>query len=444
MPDFGVCLNVLDGIGGTGAAPADPHLSHLDDSWVTAHAFLDRMGYLPREQAAGGPLEESRRILEVAARLDRVFTVPLGRSPGVQFFGAQVRPAAYGNTETPGSRINAAGRGLTPRVAFESCVGEAVEHVSMGLWPEDALREHRTGASIDGAADPAWCAASLGLSAGNLPEGLDWVPGEALDGGGRLWFPVDLCLRRPEPRAGGALAAESNGCAAAPSADLAALAALGEVIERDAIARWWWGGVPAVAVAPAYLEETGLAGLLREIRPQTRRIVWLLSLPGLSGVPVAAALSSEPDGSAVVAGFAAGCDPVAVMRRAVLEMCQMELAQDLAVLRAQEEGAAALSPRERVWLDRWRHLSVAAYPRLRGIEGPAPEACGDLPTAVARAGFTAYRLDLTRPALGIPVVRVLVPGLQSADPARVTPRLHATAARYGVNLQERLHEYSPI
>lgn len=444
VPDFGVCLSVLDQAGGTGQASLPPSLPHPDDSWVTAQAFLRWMGYAPGEGASADAEAPCRPILKVAARLDRVFTLPLGRSPGVRFFGAQGRPSAFGAVGGPETGVNAAGRGLTPRQAFESCIGEAVEHLSMAEWPEDSERERRSGRlPADAVADPAWCASALGMDDAGLSDTTEWIRGAAIGGGDPAWFPVDLCLRRSKEHRP-ARAAESNGCAAGPSVDQATRSALGEVIERDAIALWWYGGASAAAIPQGYLGETGIAELLGEIRPATRRAVWLLSLPGLAGVPVVAALSAEPDGRAVVAGFAAGPDPVAAMRRAVLEMCQMELAQDLAVLRAREEGAAALVPQERIWLDRWRHLSVETYPRLRGAEEAAPPACGDLLEALAQAGRTAYRVDLTRPALGIPVVRVLVPGLQSASRDRITARLRAAAEQNGVNLQSRLHEYSPI
>lgn len=445
MPDFGVCLTVLDRAGGAEPAHPPSDIPHSDDKWATARSFLDRMGCPSGEDAATEPDVAFRRMLEVADRLERVFTVPLGRSPGVRFFGAQARPATFGIAGAPEDGINAAGRGVTARQAFESCIGEAVEHLSLREWPEDAQRERRTGA-IPAAetADPAWCAAALGLVEGALPDTVEWMRGEAVAGDRAAWFPVDLCLRRPDERRPGGLAAESNGCAAAPTLDLATQAALGELVERDAIALWWYGGVPAAAIPQGYLEETGIARLLREIRPQTRRAVWLLSLPGLPGVPVVAALSSEPNGRAVVAGFAAGPDPRSAMRRAVLEMCQMELAQDMAVLRAREAGADALLPQERVWLDRWRHLSVEAYPRLRGTDGAIPKAGGDLLEAVGRAGLSAYRVDLTRAALGIPAVRVLVPGLQSASRKRITARLRALADSNGINLYDRFHQYSPI
>ena len=129
MPPFEACLEILD-------QPGDDQPAHQE-----ARVFLASIGYLPagrEDRPDADTMLHRRRILGLAARLDRLFDLPLFRSPGVHFFGGQADPANFGLAGFDGATVNVAGRGLTRRQAFESCVGEAAEHLSFLEWPADA------------------------------------------------------------------------------------------------------------------------------------------------------------------------------------------------------------------------------------------------------------------------------------------------------------------
>ena len=65
-----------------------------------------------------------------------------------------------------------------------------------------------------------------------------------------------------------------------------------------------------------------------------------------------------------------------------------------------------------------------------GSEGKSAELAVIL-GRLARQGFAAYAVDLSRGYLGLPAVKVLVPGLQPNPSVSVSPRLKAAVERTG-------------
>ena len=87
-------------------------------------------------------------------------------------------------------------------------------------------------------------------------------------------------------------------------------------------------------------------------------------------MPVYAAVSADSNGDQAIVGFAAGLDARKAMMRAGLEMCQMELAQELSLLKREQDGEDALSPLDKLWIDRYRRLNTRSCPQLDCEEAP--------------------------------------------------------------------------
>jgi ribosomal protein S12 methylthiotransferase accessory factor len=113
-------------------------------------------------------------------------------------------------------------------------------------------------------------------------------------------------------------------------------------------------------------------------------------------------------------------------------MCQMELAHDVVAAKRARLGADGLNDADIRQELRAGGVSPAQVELLSGIAGPI--SLGDEPLAesdslarmirnLAAKGFQAYTVDLTRSELGIPVARVLVPGLQPYPSTFVSRRL---------------------
>ncbi len=335
-----------------------------------AHRFLLALDYLDENgDATDAAAQENRAaLLHLAARMDRVFSLPMRQSPGARLYGGQVSPARFGLTADGPAVLNPAGRGLTARAAFESCIGEAVEHLAFLEWPEDEARQRLDAVAAPGDAirrgEADWFAADLGIAPDAL-GGLEWIEARALVDGARRAVPLELCLRRPAALRHGRRRAESNGCGAGPDLAAARTGGLLEVIERDATALWWYGGAEAERISEDRLDDGGATRLAERVRPAASRPHWFLDLTTEFAVAIVACLSAERDGSTVVGGFAAGLDMTTALHGAFLEMCQMEVAQELMRRAIHNRGIDELNATERRWHDHWRHLSLDNHPRLQ-------------------------------------------------------------------------------
>jgi thiazole/oxazole-forming peptide maturase SagD family component len=285
-----------------------------------------------------------------------------------------------------------AGRGLTPQLAMLTAGAEALELRA-------SLAQHHV------------------KDLGTLPRRDGFAVCEAEDLVTHAAVPVlaqqvylDCAASLDEPMRWDA---SSTGCAAGPDRETALATALWECIERDALALWWHGNRPA-----GMLE-------LELIDPHQPRLFWwlhqrarrtrLLDLTTDIGLPVVAAVSSDPDGRAVAMGAAARPEREAAALAAVTEMVQTEVGMDL----AREAG----DPEVGAWLD---YASTKVQPQFRAtarpVAAPAAGDTGALLDRLAGLGHRALAVDLTLPDDPLPSVRVLVPGLCAMQGQIDTPR----------------------
>ncbi|HEV7979583.1 TOMM precursor leader peptide-binding protein [Amycolatopsis sp.] len=274
---------------------------------------------------------------------------------------------------------------------------------------------------------------------------LSWTPLWSLAEERHRLLPTGL-LYYGAPEEGGkrCVRADSNGNAAGSSVEDAILQGMLELIERDAVALWWYNrtplpGVDIAAFGDPWVEE--MTGRYAE----TGRELWALDATSDLGVPVMVAASRRTGsaGEDILFGFGAHPDPRTALRRAVTELNQMLPAVD-------GDDAAIDDPDAARWL---RHATVANQSYLRPVGGIAarkpsdfgflhrPDVRDDV-TALVRTlaghGLETLVLDQTRPDIGLPVVKVVVPGLRSFW-ARFAPgRLFDVPVRLG-----RLAEPTP-
>ncbi len=112
-------------------------------------------------------------------------------------------------------------------------------------------------------------------------------------------------------------------------------------------------------------------------------------------------------------------------------------------MKKQQGGADHLNGQDRVWLARHEQVSTSAYQQLVPADNAVPVAAntskGNLAGALEHlktARLSAYCLDLSRAQLAIPAARVVVPGLQSANPNQVSKRLEKAAMANKINLKK--------
>jgi ribosomal protein S12 methylthiotransferase accessory factor len=420
-----------------------------------AARLLADLGYLegPAGRPASGDGANRLALLRLAARSKRTFHLPLPHLPGASFLGAQFALSPFGFEGHEIARVNAGGRGWHLGEAFESCMGEAAEHLSMLVRPDDPRIAHIAEEPEVPQAIRAWVNAGLGHEPVAAWRGEPGVVAESLIDGCRQMLPAELVLRPPPGRRRAGRQAETTGLAAGATREAALAAGLLEVIERDAVALWWYGGNRAVRIEAAPALWPALAGRVATAGRDNERPHWFLDISADIAVPVIACLSAGRGGEAVVMGSAAHLDAERAAERAFLEMAQMELAQELALLKQAQEGDAALTAGDRAWIGRSQGLTLERFPRAWGIEAEGPPRSGPRAVAYPLAtiievlganGFAPLALDLTLGNVGITVTRVVVPGLQSVRPDWTSPRLERAAEANGVDLALRQYDLAPI
>jgi ribosomal protein S12 methylthiotransferase accessory factor len=420
--------------------------ARLSDSDDHVRRLIETLGY----HHADPTLSPQRAaLLRAAARLKRVFRLQAPDAPGLVFFGGEADPTTTGWTGSGHTVAGLSGTGLSADHAFESCVGEGIEYLSQYAVGQDdverARLDERIGA-LDGRA--AQFIDALAQHADIPPDReLAWIGAKRLCDDTKVHLPADMCLRRSrEDRDFVPPFKLSTGCGAGHSFNDAALHGLFELIERDAVSLWWRGGRRGRTIAPDSAAGRVAGGLLARLRDgQTGRTSWLLDITTDVGVPCAAALSCAPNGRGLACGHAARATMTAAVHAAVLEMCQMELAYVVVEAKRREAGEDALNDGDLLHIRRATLIDADTCALLHP-EGPAlvvtdraaPRPAHTLQTLIEglnRMNIETYAVDLTREVFGIPVVRIVAPGLQLAPSAIATERLTKMIAETGGGLR---------
>ncbi|PRY41519.1 TOMM precursor leader peptide-binding protein [Umezawaea tangerina] len=259
----------------------------------------------------------------------------------------------------------------------------------------------------------------------------DWTPVWSLTRQRHRLLPTAMLYFTTAPHE--QFTADSNGNAAGSSLEDAVLQGMLEVVERDAVALWWYNRTRQPAVDLDAVDD-GWIAQARRVHAELGREVWALDLTSDIGVPTVVALSRRTDQPRqdVMMGFGAHLDPAVAVRRALTELNQM--------MPSVIDGRGWDDADFRRWLEQ---ATVENQPHLLpdpalGTPAPvdlsSPDLLDDVRTVHKRleeAGLEVFVLDQTRPDIGLPVVKVIVPGLRGFW-ARFAPgRLYDVPVRLG-------------
>jgi ribosomal protein S12 methylthiotransferase accessory factor len=262
-----------------------------------------------------------------------------------------------------------------------------------------------------------------------------WAEGHDLTTGAPVWLPLELVgadFTDPPPAGSGCFAATTNGLASGNSLTEAIAHGLYEVIERDALSLWRLRGGPAQAstrIDPASLTGDAAASVMERFG-RAGMDVGIWDVTGDIGVPVfqcviAARDAGLGEGGLFDAELGSGChpDPEVALLRALTEAAQARTTfiagsrDDFDPDAWKPDMRSSRRQSARQWLDAagghgdmrdFRSLASGAGPTVRGDLAWTAERI-----AAAGIGPILYA-DLTRPDLGLPVARVVVPGLEGA------------------------------
>lgn len=257
---------------------------------------------------------------------------------------------------------------------------------------------------------------------------VEWTPLWSLTHGRRRYLPTASCyVRYPSPPETRFTPADSNGLAAGNCLEEAILQGFLELVERDAVAIWWYNRLRRPGVDLSSFAEPYFQALMEHHRSQGWQL-WALDLTHDLGIPAFAALGRFPANGRYCVGLGAHLDARIALQRALTEFNQIfDPQQKLAApwMESDLEDSSFLLP-------------DATVPSRTMADFPAPPKVVDIRDDVqacvdraARVGLETLVLDLTRPDVGLHVAKVAVPGLRHFWPRFAPGRLYEVPVRMG-------------
>jgi ribosomal protein S12 methylthiotransferase accessory factor len=280
---------------------------------------------------------------------------------------------------------------------------------------------------------------------------IDWTPVWSLTDARHKYLPTQLLYFQSKASADCDVfycMGCSNGNASGNNLEEAVLQGFCELVERDAVALWWYNRLRKPAVDVESFEESHLLDLLSYYR-SIGRDVWALDITSDLGIPAFAAVShrsSRPE-ERILFGLGCHLDVRIALLRAFSEMNQM-----FGI--AGEEGDSTLMLEDEETLSWLQTATLANQPYMAPDDTAAARRAEEYPhlhtgdlledvglcrRIVEERGMEVLVLDQTRPDVEMPVAKVIVPGLRHFW-ARFAPgRLYEVPVRMGW-LKEALKE----
>jgi ribosomal protein S12 methylthiotransferase accessory factor len=337
------------------------------------------------------------------------------------------------------------GKGTTAAQARTSALGESLERYSGIAWGDEPVR-HGSYAELGPLAVPArellhyseaqrrnW-KPPTGTTQGDfhavfpaLPDDapIAWSPAWSLTNQGWRYLPKAYCFYGHKDPGPYFCQCDSNGSAAGNTPEEAILQGFLELVERDAVALWWYNRLRRPAVDVSSFKIPHWDKLRTFYRRDLHRDLQVLDLTSDLGIATFAAISRREDRPVedILLGFSAHLDPRIALQRALQEanQCLPMLRYDKA------DGTTHYIMCGLEMMEWFRTATYATQPYVVADPDAPPKRLADfanhaaadfkqdVETCVELAclrGLEMLLVDQTRPDLGLPVVRVVVPGLR--------------------------------
>ena len=349
------------------------------------------------------------------------------------------------------------GKGWSDEEAHASCLGEATERRSAIFRGDERLVTSPLPELNQPAIDPlSFLQFSDRQYAGRnnwnaifghtqyIPEpwekecSLEWMPCQSLSEGRTKLVPAAACFLRyapPEPRI--FFPNLTTGYAAAATVEEATLRGFLELVERDAVALWWYNRCFRPAIDTDRMDEEDLSRVKSYLRDRGRSL-HLLDVTTDFGIPVVVAVSATLEGEAILFGMAADFKLLDAVRRAVAELFQM-LGTERYWSRTSMLEHYQLPMDRQAWvfganLDNQKYVLPEGVCSLVPAAPLTPSVSGRLAQcirAAARVGTEILVCNVTRADTGVPAVKVIVPGLRSSWAQLGPGRLYQTPVALG-------------
>ena len=270
-------------------------------------------------------------------------------------------------------------------------------------------------------------------------QSIDWTPVWSLTEQTHKYLPTAFCYYNyRQPKTQRFCSADSNGNAAGGTLEDAILQGFLELVERDSVALWWYNRLSRPTVDLASFNDSYLLELQDWYRSQQREL-WVLDLTTDLNIPAFAALSRNIGGGEerIISGYGAHFDAKIAISRAVTEVNQIGTNVD------QQDYSTAPDSALKYWFSQ---ATLANQPYLAPSVQTPPKQYTDYPQqwsddieqdvltcveVAKRAGLEMLVLNQTRPDIGLPVVKVIIPGLRHFWSRFGAGRLYDVPAKLG-------------
>ncbi len=367
------------------------------------YAFDTQRNVPPEETLARAekalPSAGITRVADITA-LDRI---------GIPVFSS-IRPTAM-----PGAVSVYNGKGATPVEARVSAMMEGIERYSAEMGTELPLADYWTVSGHENAVDPADLA---------IPKGTDpyipipWVAGWDIVSNEEVLVPAHAVFHPVAAGTPRLFRTNTNGLASGNTLEEAVFHGLMELVERDA----WSIAEMTRKTGPVVMEiEDQLISDLIARFTAAEVEVTVRDITRDIGIPTIAAVSDDirlKDPALLTIGMGTHTNARIAVLRALTEVAQSRLTQ----IHGAREDTTTADLRRRIGYDRTKRLNRHWFSEQGTISFQQVLSCDsddfliDIQTvcsALARNGMPrVIVVDLTRPEIGIPVVRVIVPGLE--------------------------------
>lgn len=326
------------------------------------------------------------------------------------------------------------GKGLTKDEAKVSALMEGFERYSAEVRGFNIVRKGvEEFMASHNAIDPMELILTPASAFHLLKQPVGWVKGYDLNGMEEIWVPASAVFHPYISKLDLALFRTStNGLASGNNHEEAVLHGLLEVIERDA---WSLAEGRRKIQGDVVVPESGTVRKLVDMFTSKGVEIHLKNLTSDLGVPTIAAAADDvvmQDPALLTMGIGTHLNPEVAAIKALLEVAQSRLTQ---IHGAREDTVHAEHSRK-LGYERMKRINkmwlTENGPQVRLSDMPSldtEDVFDDLQVVRSQLNSRGLKytvvVDLTRKELGIPVVRVIVPGLEifAIDEDRVGPRM---------------------
>lgn len=267
---------------------------------------------------------------------------------------------------------------------------------------------------------------------------IDWTPVWSLTNQKFKYLPTAFCYYGyPHFSENLFCSGDSNGNASGNTLEEAILQGFMELVERDAVALWWYNRLKRPAVNLKSFKEPYLQKLYDFYRTQDLEL-WVLDITNDFNIPSFAAIScnAEKTEKNITLGFGTHFDPQIAILRAVTELNQTRLAyatykgkfdhpdEEYWFTKATLENQPYLLPDSNMKMKEYTDYSFDINSNLKEDVFKCVEIASNL-------RMETLVLDQTQPDVGLKVVKVIVPGLRHFWSRFAPGRLYEVPVKMG-------------